>query len=293
MVIRVVVGCIALGLVAGCAAAGADRYWVVNPTSRAALLVQVVHPATYTNERIPALVLVPGGRGDSSGFLKATPSGCEAQELADRGFVVLVFDPDGRGASEGVEDDNGYVHQDGLAEVIRFAAALPEVDALRMGLVSYSYGVTMAAGALARHPDLPVLFYIDWEGPANRDDTGGCDADTLGHLQGHPCDDEAFWSEREASTFILSIAVPYQRLQSRVDHVQPDIDHALVLLANATSEEYGGHGHSPWTRMNDLPPNRVYTVANPPPLPTRDLNLQIAVGDYAVELLAMFAPSGS
>jgi hypothetical protein len=288
-----VVGFACSGLLWGSAALAADaaRYGVTNPTSRASLLVQVVHPQGYTTGRLPALVLIPGGRGDSSGFLKSTPGGSEAQQLANRGFVVVVFDPDGRGKSGGTEDDNGFIHQDGLAEIIRFTAALPEIDAAHIGLVSYSYGVTMATGALARYPDLPILFYLDWEGPANRNDTGGCDADKLGHLQGHPCDDEVFWSEREASTFILSIDVPYLRLQSRVDHVQPDIDHALLLIANATAEEYGGHGRSSWTRLNDLVPNRVYTEETPPWLPARDLNLQIAVGAYALELLALFAPS--
>ena len=288
-----VVGFACSGLLWGSGALAADaaRYGVTNPTSGASLLVQVVHPQGYTAGRLPALVLIPGGRGDSSGFLKSTPVGSEAQQLADRGFAVVVFDPDGRGESGGTEDDNGFIHQDGLAEIIRWAATLSEVDASRIGLVSYSYGVTMATGALARYPDLLVLFYLDWEGPANRNDTGGCDADKLGHLQGSPCDDEAFWSEREASTFILSIDVPYLRLQSRVDHVQPDIDHALLLIANATAEEYGGHGRSPWTRLNDLAPNRVYTAQTPPWLPARDLNLQVAVGDYALELLALFAPS--
>jgi hypothetical protein len=150
----------------------------------------------------------------------------------------------------------------------------------------------MATGALARYPDLPILFYIDWEGPANRDDTGGCDAARLGHLRDHACDDEAFWSEREASTFIRLIRVPYQRLQSRIDHVQPDLNHALLLVANATAAEYGGGGQSPWTRLNDFTPNQVYGDTNPPRWPPKDLNLQAAVGDVALELLARFAPAG-
>jgi len=61
-------------------------------------------------------------------------------------------------------------------------------------------------------------------------------------------------------------------------------------VANATADEYGGHGRSPWTRLNDLPANRVYTADSPPPLPARDVNLQLAVGDYAIELLGLFAP---
>ena len=92
--------------------------------------------------------------------------------MADKGVAIVVFDPDGRGPSEGVDDDNGHLQQDGLAAVIEYAATLAEVDESRIGLVSYSYGVTMAAGALARYPNLPVLFLIDWEGPANRNDTG-------------------------------------------------------------------------------------------------------------------------
>lgn len=280
-----VLGALALGV----AAAPTERYWVTNPTSGARLNVEVVYPATYTEGRLPALVLVPGGRSDSSGFLRSGPGGSDAERLANQGFVVVVFDPDGRGASSGSEDENGSVQQDGLAAVIEQAASLPSVDADRLGLVSYSYGVTMAAGALARHPELPVLFFIDWEGPANRDDTGGCNTDNLGHLKGHPCDDESFWSEREASTFMTSVAVPYQRLQSRVDHVQPDADHAILLIAQATSVAFGGHGRSPWTRLNDLPPNRVYTTGNPPPLPGKDANLQALVGEVARELLELFA----
>lgn len=281
----------ALGALAIAATAvPSERHWVTNPASGASLGVEVAYPVTTREGRLPALVLVPGGRGDSSGFLKERPGGSDAERLTSQGFAVIVFDPDGRGASSGSEDDNGSVQQDGLAAVIRFAASLPHVDASRLGLVSYSYGVTMAAGALARHPELPVLFFIDWEGPANRDDTGGCNADNLGHLKGHPCDDESFWSEREASTFMASINVPYQRLQSRIDHVQPDADHAILLMAQATAEAFGGQGRSPWTRLNDLPPNRVYTTDNPPPLPGKDVNLQALVGEIARELLELFAP---
>ncbi len=282
-----------VSLPAATAALGAERASVTNPTSGATLAVYVERPTTAGLGRLPALVLVPGGRGAASSFLRPAPGGSEAAQLAAQGFVVAAFDPDGRGASGGGEDDNGSIHQDGLAAVVRYVAALPDVDPARVGLVSYSYGVTMAMGALARYPDLPVLFYIDWEGPANRHDTGGCDADRLGHLQDRACDDEAFWSEREASTFALLINVPYLRLQSRDDHVQPDNDHALLLIANATAVEYGGNGHSPWTRLNDLEPNRVFSEANPPVWPAKDLDLQPRIGEFAFDLLRRFAPSSS
>jgi len=232
------------------------KYTVTNPSSGASLAVYVNLPAAAAQSPAPALVLVPGGSGASSSFRK--PNG-EFDAFAQAGYAVIVFDPDGRGQSAGTEDYNGFIQQDGLAAVIEFAATLPRVDPARIGLVTYSYGITMGAGALARHPDLPVAFLIDWEGPANRNDTGGCDAGSLGHLQDvASCTDEAFWAQREASTFISQIRVPYQRIQSEKDHVQPDNTHAILMVNNAVN------GGVPWVRLNDYPPNQTYDPANPP-----------------------------
>lgn len=261
-------------------------YWVTNPASGVQLYVQVVLPQDWGGEPLPALILVPGGTGSGSDFLG--PQKERTQSIADAGFVLVVFDPDGRGRSEGVEDQNGFTHQDGLAEVTRFAATLPEVDETQIGIVSWSYGVTMASGALARHPDLPVRFLIDWEGPANRDDTGGCGEDAVGHLQGHPCDDENFWREREASTFALDLWVPYQRLQTERDHAQPDNDHAVLMINNATAKEYGGQGQAPWTRLNDLEPNTVYAVdALPPLIPEGREQTEVLITQYAHQLFGL------
>lgn len=239
-----------------------QKYTVTNPSSGASLAVYVNLPAAAAALPVPVLVLVPGGSGASSSFRKPNS---EFEAFAQAGYAVIVFDPDGRGQSTGTEDYNGFIQQDGLAEVIRFAANLPGVDPSRIGLVTYSYGITMGAGALARHPDLPVKFLIDWEGPANRDDTGGCDAGSLGHLQNvASCTDEAFWAQREASTFIAQIRVPYQRIQSQKDHVQPDNAHALLMVNNAVN------GGVPWVRLNDLPPNQTYDPANPPAMLSED-----------------------
>ena len=134
------------------------RFWVVNPTSEARLAVQVILPQAHDWIPLPTLVLVPGGAGDSSGFIKVPPGGAsKAQRMADDGFAIIVFNPDGRGRSDGIDDDNGHRQQDGLAGVIEYVAMLPEVDGSRIDLVSYSYGGTMATGALARHPNLPGL----------------------------------------------------------------------------------------------------------------------------------------
>ena len=227
--------------------------FVENPSSGARLYVQLYRP--HQTGIYPSLVLIPGGNGAGSQSFRAP----EAQGYADAGFLTFVFDPDGRGRSSGSENYNGFIQQDGLKAVIEYAASHPQSDG-RVVLVSNSYGVTMATGVLARYPELPVAFYVDWEGPANRNDTGGCDGQGKGHLSQFSCTDETFWVEREASTFIQQIQVPYQRVQSQQDHVQSDNTHAILLVNNATNSAYGGAGVSPWTRLNDLAPNQVYAA---------------------------------
>ncbi len=231
-----------------------EEHRVTNPTTGVELFVYVTTPDVANTVMFPAVVLVPGGVGDSAGFRRP---GAMADVLAEDGYVTVVFDPDGRGKSEGEEDYNGHAQQDGLAAVIQFAADLPQVDSDRLGLVSYSYGVTMASGALARYPDLPILFYIDWEGPADRfDTTSDCTPNT--RIDFAPCDDDAFWSQREALKFISSGQVPYQRLQTEDDHVQPDVDHAINMVYAALQ------GDPPWVRLNDLPSNESYDNDHPP-----------------------------
>ena len=260
----------------------ADVYRVTNPTSGAALHTVVVHPSDWDGSALPALVLVPGGTG--SGTSSFLDSRNDTQTIADSGFTVIVFDPDGRGLSDGTEDQNGFAAQDGLAAVIDFAATLPEAQSGALGVASVSFGITMAAGALARHPTLPVAFLIDWEGPANRDDTAGCDGTSVGHLGGVvACDDEAFWAEREALTFIADVPVPYQRLQPQRDHAQPDNEHARAMVNAAVA------GAVPWVRLNTDAPNRFYPSGAPLPLLPDSVDSDVAglIADNALDLLAL------
>ena len=116
-----------------------ERHRVTNPTTGVELFVQVARPQVAAASS-PALVLVPGGRGDSSGFFESRAGASDAELLAEHGFVVVAFDPDGRGQSGGVEDDNGFAHQDGLAAVIRFVAS--EAASYLMGeIVTVSGGL--------------------------------------------------------------------------------------------------------------------------------------------------------
>ena len=256
-----------------------SEHWVTNPTTGARLYVLVTSPEAETQILYPALVIVPGGIGYAS---NSSQSDNLSELLAAEGIVAVEFDPDGRGQSEGVEDYNGCAQQDGLAAVIEFTAALPQVDPARVGVASFSYGITMASGALARHPDLPVLFLMDWEGPADRfDTTVGCSENV--RIDFAPCDDLEFWREREALKFIPDVQVPYQRLQSEKDHVQPDVDHAIAMINAAVQ------GDSPWVRLNDLSPNQTYDLDNPPPMITENdtRSLEQLTLQYAQEMFRL------
>jgi len=253
----------------------AGAYWVINSTSGARLAVRVYYPAGGAQSDTPAVLLVPGGTG--------TTEPGKARRLAEEGLVVVVFDPDGRGLSEGTEDFDGSIQQDGLAAVALASLTIPGVDPDRFGLVSYSYGITMASGALSRYPGLPLAFLIDWEGPADRYyTTSGCRVVEAGTLA-HSCEDDQFWSEREAVNFIGDIRVPYQRIQSQTDHVQPTNAHAVDMVNAAVD------GGVPWVRLNDFAPGETYDPANPPAMfpDGLDRELESKVAACAAEILSM------
>lgn len=230
---------------------------VVNPASGVTWWAKAFFPAdAAADNRYPAVVTVPGGSGAGSAMEAAADEARNPCKQAERGFVVVIFDADGRGNTGGVEDDCGHVHQDGLAALIGEVAKLSFVDPDRIGLSTSSFGITMGAGALARHPELPVRFLVDYEGPGDRTDTGHCDASDTGHLD-HDCDDDAWWAEREATTFLLDVRVPYLRIQKERDHVQPDNLHCIRMINNATHTDHGGNGRAPWTRVNGAELNQA------------------------------------
>lgn len=249
----------------------AGTYWITNKSSAVPLYTQILQPTGIEAGSSPVLILVPGGVG--------TIDPTKAQKLADAGFTIVFFDPDGRGNSPGMENYGGTIHQDGLVAVITEVAQLLEIDETRMGLVSFSYGVTMSTGTLARYPGLPILFYIDWEGPVNRHyTTVGCTGETM-RIDWQPCENHEWWAEREAMNFIAQLNIPYQRLQSEKDHVQTTNDHAIEIVNAAVA------GGLPWVRLNDHPANQSYDINNQPAMyPENGETSEALIARHAQEL---------
>ena len=269
---------------------GEFEYYIENPTSGSKLYVKI-YPSPLSLAEISTLILIPGGTGDSAMFTDEIPGGAAVEQLGLEGFHLVVFDPEGRGQSEGSEDFNGHIGQDGLYAITLFVKDLPTVG--QIGYFSQSYGVSLATGVLARYPDAPVEFLIDWEGPANREDiTIGCrssntDDASQTEPQDHACSDDPYWEEREAEHFVSLIQVPYHRLQSLNDHAQPDVSHAEDMIRAATGAEFGGDGQSPWTRLNDLVPNTVYSPLSESLLEEIDREKYVLVNEYASALFDM------
>lgn len=227
------------------------------------------------------VIAVPGGLGSGTPFLDES----RAERLVSAGYAVVTFNPQGRGTgtpgdlqSEGTEDYNGYIHQDDLRSLITTAGDWPFVDPEQIGLVSSSYGISMAAGCLGRHRELKVRFLVDIEGPSDSP-VVMCDPwlnrtteserpeavrmlfrRSSAKRDPSPSNSD-WWKEREALRYIGSVRAPYLRLQAFWDHMQPPSrdypdgfdrppdwyrnKHAVDMINAATN------GASPWTRMND------------------------------------------
>ena len=229
---------------ASTAAGPSERPTLTNPRSGARLQVYVDLPAGAGP--FPAVVMMPAGMEAG----QDSPGPDEVAEFTRRGLAVVRWDPDGRGASAGEEDTGGQAHQEGFREVIRYAIGRDDIADDKVGVVSYSFGITAATQALAT--DNPgAVFLVDWEGPASRRWIAGCGTtEPIKQANQHaPCDDESYWSVREASAWVGKLRVPYQRVQGQRDHVhREDWGHAKEMIDAAVA------GGVPWVRLNDASP---------------------------------------
>ncbi len=239
--------------------------WIENPTTGDRQSVRLYEPSELGPW--PMVVLIPGGTGDGSSFERPNIDGpddtSDAVLLAAEGFVVVVYSPLGTGDSDGDVNYQGHDDQDGLAAIIQAVADLPSTDPDNIGLASFSYGVTGAAGVLARYPELGVKYWSDWEGPSSREfTTVGCTGRVSNSISpaNLDCDDDEVWSEREAAAFAKTLSVDYYwRIQEEDDHVQSTYGHTLEMVNNAVENE-----NMPWVKLNDGDVNATYVAATVP-----------------------------
>lgn len=213
---------------------------VTNPATGAKLAVYVDAP--QGKGPWPAIVSVPGGLQSAEN----TISEGGRRRYANAGVVTVRFDPDGRGRSGGVEDYNGAAQQAGLRAVVAWAAAQPNIIDDKVGVVSYSAGLLLAAPALAGGKHM-ARFLLDWEGPPDSTWLLECRPGGSGQAFKHSCTDAAFWATRNALTALPKIGVPYWRVQASVDHHGgTNMGHVRAALAAAA-------GYLPWVRLNNAP----------------------------------------
>ena len=219
-------------------------------TNTSGYRVHLVVTEPDDDERRPAVVLVPGRDKDSTVFDHALYV-VSAPELAQTGLRVVTFDPVGRGRSWGHDDLCGSEGQDSLRAVLEYAHSRRDVLPGRIGVASFSLGLSLAAPVVAEHGErLGTAFLLDWEGPADRDAilrTGPLPPAARASLARSP---EHFWEAREPLSSLEDLPCPYLRVQAREDHAlgSRGVEGALRLVAEAT------RGRCPEARLNDNPP---------------------------------------
>jgi pimeloyl-ACP methyl ester carboxylesterase len=184
----------------------------------------------------PAVVLVPGG-GLSGEIFCTRRTLLSADELALQGIRTLHFDPVGRGQSWGHDDFCGLEGQDSLRAALDFVHSLRSVDRDRVGLISFSSGLCLAAPVLAREgARLGTRFLIDWEGPASRHEVLRAGPLPPAARTAMAADSEAFWALREPIAWIDRLPCHYLRIQSRDENSLGlgGQQSALKLVAEAT-----------------------------------------------------------
>jgi hypothetical protein len=256
--------------------------WVTAPNGNRVYtrIVQPV-PGLYPGRRFPALIAIPGGTG--AGAPLADNPGY--RNLAASGFVIVVFNPEGRGTgtpgnlrSDGTENCNGFVHQDDLKAIVEYTAALSNVLVRNIGVETASFGIAIGAGALGRYPGLPVAYLVDQEGPHDNRVITFYDVGRETAVCGHwstvtdpsPAN-QAFWAEREAVRHIGAYPGMYLRMQAEIDHAQGPgyFRHTIEMIDAATRSVHGGTGSARWTRVNGADVGNPIDVAYALDEPTR------------------------
>ena len=222
--------------------ASVSREQVFLSTVSGNKIVAYIYEASKKVRR-PAVLLVPG-TNDSAAVFDGWSQPINARELAARGWVVMTFDPPGRGGSWGEEEYGGLEQQAAVCAALKHLELRGGVDSARIGVLSISLGIGMACGALAANPDLAAQWLLDWEGPSDREIiTSG--QRIMTPAMGHSMDDEVYWAPREARNHVGKLTCGYWRIQAQPDHAQgSDVRHAERMVGAAK------RGDLPWFQLN-------------------------------------------
>ena len=251
-----------------------EEFYVRNPLTGDEQYVKYL----YTTDGRPILIMVPGRGGSLESFER--DHSCEYAVL--KGFNVIIFDPLGRGRSGGEVNDYGLLDQAILYQLYLMAKERGNGE---VGVLSFSYGVTLVSGALANY-NMPIELWIDWEGPCDRIfsqcycgefeskeafrhasleelDTARrrIEENLRRGVKGEPgsCYDNEYWQNREALRSIERISRDevglYVRLQGDMDHVQPSYDHTIMMVNRMVELGFK-------TRLNYAPLGMHYTREN-------------------------------
>jgi hypothetical protein len=256
----------------------------------------------------------------------------EAIALSEAGMVVVGFNSEGRMdersdqdlRSQGEENYNGFENQDTLADVASFIIRQPYVNPANVGFRSQSYGISMAAGCVARHSDLAIKYIVDGEGPPSsfvtvQEPWNLFSPENHPHhnkyqvvfeIMGHYSttrdpspENQEFWREREAIRYIGQFQGLYLRLQGEWDHSQPPSRAQEIPLFHQPPTWWQGKGTTdminaaveggvPWVRVNlpdqGNPVNETYSSDHLPVFIPGELNKDPLLAVQAVLEMALF-----
>jgi dipeptidyl aminopeptidase/acylaminoacyl peptidase len=202
----------------------------------------------------PAVVWVHGGPvGQTRANFRA-----DTQMLLDQGFAVLL--PNVRGSSgygrAYMESDDVALRPAALADLAQgrhFLAALPEIDAARIGVMGQSYGGWMVLGAITLYPELWTAA-VDYYGIADfvtlLDKTGPWRRNHRAREYGFPGTDDALFAQISPIHHVHRVTAPLLVAHGNRDPRVPKNESDQFVTAMQERQmkvryeefDYAGHG---------------------------------------------------
>ncbi|MHC2997761.1 alpha/beta hydrolase family protein [Microbacterium sp. HJ5] len=177
----------------------------------------------------PAIVFIHGGADteDYSGLSYYDPW---ADEMVDRGYVVVMPDLRNYGDSDDDPDHELDIDVGGTLDAInaaRAAAADPMIDPERIAVVGHSLGGTMALNAAVVAPEIAAAFVAAapasawaWEN-IERYAAGTPYFDTVVATYGSEEESPEFWNDVSSASFIDRATAPLLVLHGTEDEIVP------------------------------------------------------------------------